>query len=213
MDDPVLRLPFQLIACHTLHRLRAPVGPHIAEDRRRVRHQVPQQHRRTVQAVVLRRHHKRLADPVPVERRAQDRFHEVSVRHEVRPLSLTLETGRNCIIPISFFIPAFCLHCLASLHHVTHDHRHLHAVFPLRVFLLPAVSIFSVVDILILFAVLLHPCQRTFIFFFVIDSVLHPPDDLAHILIFAPHPKIFLKEIRVYHASRDPHRHVSYRQV
>ena len=90
VDDAARGLAFELQARHTLHGLGRPVGAHVGEDLRTVRQQVHQQHRDTVERVVLRGEGDRLPDSVPVERRVEDRLREVVVWPENVLLSPSL---------------------------------------------------------------------------------------------------------------------------
>ena len=74
-----------------LDGLGAPVCTHVGEDLRRVGQQVAEQHRGTVQRVVLGGHDGGLADAGPVEVRVEDGLQNVAVGEVVGPLALALE--------------------------------------------------------------------------------------------------------------------------
>ena len=70
------------------------------------------------------------------KRRIQDCFREITIGHVVCPLSLSLETTGNSVVPHSFFLEShFCQFRIAD-HQVTEYQSHLHYVLPTFVFLL-----------------------------------------------------------------------------
>ena len=104
VDDTVFAGFGQVFARHAFHCVGAPVRSHVAEYGRGVGQQMPEQHGCAVERVVLGCEHVRRAFPVPVERRAQDGFHEICVGEMVCPLALPLEPARDRVMPHTFFI-------------------------------------------------------------------------------------------------------------
>ena len=89
----LLQCPPARIAGCFLNSLRAPVGTDICEDLCTVGQKFHEQHAKAVENVVLGSQDVRLTCAVPVKGSIQHCLCEVTVRIEVCPLSLSLETG------------------------------------------------------------------------------------------------------------------------
>ena len=198
-----------VVSGHAFDGFRAPERTDVGEPLRRAGEQVPEQHRRAVQAVVFGRHYERLTKAVPVERRAEHGFHKVAVRHVVGPLSLPLESGDDGVMALGLFAePEFGEAWIAD-HQVAGDHHHFHDVRPNLVLLFLCALILGGVVVLSLDAVRTHPCVGLFELDRVVDSLVHAPDDLAHVDGFAAHAEVAFKEILVHDGSGDTHRHAA----
>src|SRR5689334_1731264 len=69
----------------------APVSSNVGEELRGAGQQVTEQHRGSVERIVLRGADEGLPDAVPVERGAEDGFEKIPVRKMVGPLALSLK--------------------------------------------------------------------------------------------------------------------------
>ncbi len=204
---------FHVVPGHALDGFRAPERADVGESLRRTGEQVPEQHRRAVQAVVLGRQHERLTKAVPVERRAEHCLHEVAVRHVVGPLALPLESGGDGVVALGFLAePEFGEARIAD-HQVACDHCHLHDVRPDPVFLLLRALDFGGVVVLPLDAVRTDPGIGLFEFDGIVDALVHAADDLAHVDRFAAHPEVAFEEIVVHDGAGDAHCHPADREV
>ena len=70
------------------------------------------------------------ADAVPVERRVEDRLHEVAVGQVVGPLPLALEPGGDGVVAQGLFAEAQLGQARIADHQVAGDHGHLDATTP-----------------------------------------------------------------------------------
>ena len=94
---------FKVISCSFLNSLRAPVCTNISEDLSSVCEEFHEHHSKTIENVVLCSEDVWLTSSVPVEGCVQHSFCEVTVRIEVCPLSLSLETSCQSIVSDCFF--------------------------------------------------------------------------------------------------------------
>ena len=136
-----------------LDGLGTPVGAHIGEDLRRVGQQVAEQHRGTVERVVLGGHDGGLADAGPVEVRVEDGLQNIAVGEVVGPLTLTLEAGRDGAVAAGLFLKAQLGQARVAMHEVAGDDRHLGDELPpvlvlLRVLPLRRVPVLALLEVL-----------------------------------------------------------------
>src|SRR5205085_1208325 len=118
-----------------LYGFRAPVRTDVAKELGCTGKEMAKEHGRAVQRVVLRREDERLADAVPVPRRAEDGLREVVVREVVGPLPLTLEACRQCIVAERLLTVAHFGELRVSYHEVSRYERHLDVYLPILIFL------------------------------------------------------------------------------
>ena len=99
-------------------------------------------------------------------------------------------------------------------HQVAHDQGHLNNKLPIFFVLgFRLCQVFAVNDIFALFAIFLCPRQRFFIFFFIVNIVLHATDDFDLIDSFATHTEVILEEIRIDDRTGNSHTYGTDRQV
>ena len=194
-------------------RVRAPVRPDVGKDLGGVREQVAKEHRRPVEAVVLGRERVRRTDPVPVERRVQDRLREVAVGGVVRPLALALEPAQDRV-------PAERLLAMAKLREtriadqeITSDQGHLDDGLPVAVLLLAGALVGRGVRVPALGTARPRPREGATVFLRVKDAFVDPPGQLAHVDRLDTHPEVALEEAVVDDRAGDAHRNVAEREV
>ena len=207
-----LRTAFQLIAGRFFDGFGAPVCPDIGKNRRAVRKQLLQQHRRRIERIVLRRKNIGLARSVPVESRIEQGFREVTVRIVIRPLSLSLETARDGVMSDHFLLTAR-RQILLAVEKVLDDAHHLDNELPVRVLLFAGpLQLFRILVESFL-TVFFSPGKCFLILGLAVDTFIHAADDLDLVDGFDPHAEILFKEIRIDLGSCDPHRNGSDLQI
>ena len=192
---------------------RAPVSTDIGEAGSGTGQKMTEQHRHTVAGIVFRCKNIGFANTVPVERRIENGLHEVAVGHEVGPLTLPLESGGDRVVPAGLFHESHFREFFIADHEVAGNDRHLGDVFPDFFLFRRRLSGFSVVNILVLPAVLLNPGNRLFVFFGIVDILVHAADDFALINGFTAHSEEFLKEIGIDDGTCDPHCDAAHRKI
>ena len=197
----------QFFSRHTFHGFGTPICTHITEHLPATGQQVAEQHGHCVAGVVFSSQHVCLADTVPVERAAHQSFREIPIGLPVRPLTLSLETCSNGIMPDGLFLEAHLTKPGITLHQITDDKGHFHDKFPISIFLFPGFLPFGTVFIPTFFrlAILLRPCHSFIIFFVVIYSLFHATQDFGLVHTFIAHAQIFLKEILVHDTACNTH--------
>ena len=167
-----------------------------------------EQHCNTIASIVFSSHYISLANTVPVERSVEQSLREVSVRIEVGPLALSLETGGYRIMSKGLFLESKFSQFGITGHQVTHDYSLLDNEFPVFVFLFASLYLFRniIVMAFVLLAVFLCPCHSLFKLIFVIDTLCHATDNFSKVYRLASHAQIFLKEIGVDYRTCNTHR-------
>ena len=215
MDDATRGLARQFLASDTLHGLGAPVGAHIREDLGTIGEQMAEEHGHTVAGIVFGGQHIGLTDAVPVERGIEQCLGIVTVGVEVGPLALSLESGRNGIVPQRFLLESHLQQFGVALHEVAHDEGHLHDKLPVGVLLLACLGLglHIIVLALVLLAVLLGPCHGLGILLLVIDALGHAADNLGEVDRLAAQAQVLLEEVGIDDRARNAHRHAAHRQI
>ena len=196
-----------------LDRFRTPVGAHVAEAGGGAGQQVAEEHRHAVERIVFGGDHERFTDAVPVERGVEHGFKEVAVGHVVGPLPLALESGGDGVVALGLLAESLLGQLRIADHQVAGDDRHLGDIFPHLLLLFRRLARFAVVDILILAAVRLDPGERLLIFRLVVDLLVDPADDFAHIDRFAAHVEVFLEEFGADDRTGDAHGDAAHREI
>ena len=198
---------FQAVPGYPLHRIRTPVSAHIAENLGRVGEQMPQEHRDTVQAIVLGGHNVGPAESVPVERRVQHRLHEIAVGPPVRPLALPLEPGADRVVPMGLLAEALLRQLRIPVHQILGDESHFHRLIPFGLLPFGVAAQFRGVGIHADVQILLHPGAGAAIFLRIVDFIPDAPGDFTHVHVFITHSQIILEETLIHDASGNPHGH------
>ena len=143
-----------------------------------------EQHSYAVAGIVLGSYDKCFTDTVPVKRSIEQSFRIVTVRIEVCPLALSLETGCNGIVSQGFFLESHFFQFGISGHQVAHDNRHLYNEFPISIFLFTGFTFFRTVLEVFTFvclAIFFSPGHGFGVFFVVIDAFVHSTDDFCEV--------------------------------
>ena len=101
------------------------------------------------------------------------------------------------------------------MHKIHDDQRHLHDKFPICIFLGASLLFFRAVFVpaFVDFTVFLYPSHRFLKFFGVVNTFVHPAQNLYFVHAFVSHAEVFLKEVVVYDRTGDTHRHAADRKV
>ena len=195
-----------------LDGLGTPVGAHIGEDLRRVGQQVAEQHRGTVERVVLGGHNGGLTDTGPVEVRVEDSLQDVAVREVVRPLALSLEAGGDGTVAARLFLEAQLGQARVAVHEVAGDERHLGDELP------PILVLFGVlplrrVPVLALLEVLADPPVRLLVLLGIVDAFFDATRELAHVDVLVAHAQVGAEEVGVDDGTGDTHGDGAHGQV
>src|SRR5574344_2675293 len=86
------------ISRNSLYRFRRPICSDVGENLRAVGKKFAEHHRHAVKRIVFGSKHERLSLSVPIKRRIKHTFREITVRIEVRPLSLPLKTAAKSVM-------------------------------------------------------------------------------------------------------------------
>ena len=199
-----LCLTLDIVARYAFYRLARPVRSHVGKDLRSAREQFPKQHTYAVQAVVFGGEDIRFSCAVPIERGIQNTFGEIAVGIEIRPLSLTLETCGNRVMPHHFFFRTL-RQVLVAVHKVLDDARHFRREFPVLFLLLFRALELGRVFIEVCIALRLYPSERFLIFLFVVNTLAHTADNFHLVHAFYAHTEVFLKEVHVHDRACNTH--------
>ena len=194
-----------LKAGDALDRVGTPVGAHVGEYRRTVRDEVQKQHSETVEVVILGRENERRALAVPVKRRVEYSLGEVSVRHIVGPLALTLESAEDSVAAVRLLDVAHFGELRVAEHNVADDERHLRDKLPLLLVLCGVVLPFGRIDLETLRAVLLDPREFLLVFVVVVDAEVYAAENLNHVDPLGADSEILLHEVGICERAGDTH--------
>ena len=138
--------------------------------------QLHKQHARCIERVVFSAENVRFSRSVPVERRVKNGFGEVAVGIEVRPLSLTLETADDRVMPDHLFFSALGKF-LVAIEQILDYARHFCGKFP--VFFLLSGSFLHFLGILVEVRAtfFFYSCECFFVFGFVVNAFGHSADN------------------------------------
>ena len=125
---------FKIISCSFLNSLRAPVCTNISEDLCSVCEKFHEHHSKSVKNIVLCSQDVWLTCSVPVKGSIQHSFCKVTVRIEVCPLSLSLETSCQSIVSDCFFRECR-IKVVTAVHQFFDDNCHLNNKLELLFFL------------------------------------------------------------------------------
>ena len=200
MDNTILCQSGQFLTGHTFHCFRAPIGTYVRENLCTVSQQMAEEHSYSVAGIIFSSQYVSFTNTVPVERSIQQGFREVTVRVEVRPLTLSLETSRNSIVTKCFFLESHFLQLRITFHQVAHDNGHLHNEIPVGIFFRTCLSLGFYIEILsfVFLAIFFSPSHRFGVFFLIVNSFRHTANDFRQIYRLTAHTQIFLEEIRIY---------------
>ena len=168
-----------------------------------------EEHRHTVQEIILRSEDICLTRTVPVERSAHHRLREVEVRLIVSPLTLSLDTCSDGIMSDSLFLISHVKQFLRTVHQVADNHHRLHGELPVLIFLLTVLAfaltvegchrcsreertVFVIVMSLIGLAEFLHPLHSFLKLLRVEDVEIYTTKDFHQRHIFSTHTQILL---------------------
>ena len=171
-----------------------------------------EQHRGTVEGVVLRRQDVGGAGTVPVEGGVEDGLHQVAVGEAVGPLPLPLEPSGDGTPTESLLTPALLSQARVPGHQVAGDERHLDRVAPPLVMQLRFLVVRRV-EVLALPEVLTHPGERLLMLLDVVDLLIDAARELAHVDVLVAHTEVLGPELVLDHGARDAHRHRPHGQV
>ncbi len=205
MNKSIHRLSIRLPTRHSLHRLRAPVTPDIGKPACLSCQKVTEQHRQSIQVIILCGEHHRLAPSMPVKGRIQYRFRKIRIGLIVRPHTLSLETAEQTVASKRLLLKSHPGQFIVAQHHISDNHGHLDHELPLSVFILSAVSSGIRIRILALPAVLPDPAQRICKLFLVIDPLIHTTQNFCHIHPFRTHAEILCIEGRIKKGTHNAH--------
>ena len=211
VDDSWGGLAGKFLAGHPLDGLRTPVRPDIGEDLRTVGQKMCHQHGGAVEGVVLGGEDGRLATAVPVEVGVQKSLREVTVRHPVSPLALTLETAGDGVVAECLLLESQLAELRIAVHEIHHDDGHLDHELPILVLLLAglALAFRILVPALVRHAVFPYPGHCLLKLLRIVYSQIHTPQDLDLIDALIPHAQVLLEEVRVHDRAGDAHRHAT----
>src|SRR5699024_11664553 len=111
---------------YSLYRIRAPVGSDITKYLSSIGQLMSQQHTNSIQGVIFGGHRIGLANPVPVERRVEDRLGEIAIGVVIRPLPLALKARGDSVMAHRFFFVVHFTKSGIAHHQIAGDKRHLH---------------------------------------------------------------------------------------
>ena len=195
---------FQLVAGGLFNGLRAPIGAHVRKNLRRVGQKLAKQHAQAVEYVVLGSQHIGLARSGPVEGCIQQRFGEIAVGIEIRPLPLSLEPGRDGVVAEHFFL-AVVGQVRVAAHQVFDDAHHFDDEGPILFLLLRRFLDCGGVFVQALLALFAGPGKRTLKFRVVINFFGHAADDFDLVHAFHAHAQIFFDKGGINNRSADAH--------
>ena len=194
----------EVISCSFLNCLWAPVCTNISENLSTSCKKFHEHHSKSVENVVLCSKDVWLTSSVPVERCIQNCLCEVSVRIEVCPLSLSLESSCQSVVS-DCFLWEFLVKVFISVHKVFDDNCHLNNELELLLFLLwRSLKLFWVL-IPTNLASLFCPFKSFLELSLIIDSLWHTTDDFHLVNRLYTHSKVRLDEIRIDDRSTDTH--------
>ena len=196
-----LRLP----SGHPFHSLRTPVASDIRKSTGFSGKEISKYHGKTVQIIILCRKDIGRSPAFPVEGRVQNCFGKVCIRLIIRPHTLSLEAGKQCISSKRLFYEALIRKPLIAFHNILHNERHLYDKLPFFILLLSAVCTAVRIRIVSFPAVCLYPCKCLFELLFIINAQIHSPQDLCHIDPFRTHAQILYIKQRINKGSHDSH--------
>ena len=124
----------KVISCSFLNSLRAPVCTNVSENLCSVCKKFHEQHSKSVKNIVLCSQDVWFTCSVPVKGGVQHSFCKVTVRIEICPLSLSLETGCQSIVSDCFF-REFRIKVVTAVHQFFDDNCHLNNKLELLFFL------------------------------------------------------------------------------
>ena len=183
MDNTILCQSGQLLTSHTFHSFRAPISTYVRENLCTISQQMAEEHSYSVAGIIFSSQYVSFTNTVPVERSIQQGFREVTVRVEVRPLTLSLETSRNSIVTKCFFLESHFLQLRITFHQIAHDNGHLHNEIPVSIFFRTCLSLGFYIEILsfVFLAIFFSPSHRFGVFFLIVNSFSHTTNDFCQI--------------------------------
>ena len=197
-------MTLKVIARYSLYRFSVPAGSDIGKHLRTVGEQLHKQHTETVQNIVFGCQYIRLSRSVPIKRSIKQRFGEIAVRIEVRPLALTLKACGYRVVTYSLFLAALG-EVFITVHKVFYDNAHLNGKFPVLFFLLVcSLQIFGVF-IKTHLAVFFRPFKSLFVLFLIINALGHSADDFHFVYRFNAHTEVILDKVRVNYRAAYAH--------
>ena len=131
-----------------------------------------------------------------IKGRIEDGLGEVTVRIEVRPLALALETAGNRIVADHFFLTPFG-EIRVAVHEVLDDQVHLQGEFPVLILLFSGPLQRFGVLIKALFDILCRPGFQLLELFLIVNAFRHAPDNLDLVDGFHSHAQVFFDELAV----------------
>jgi len=217
MDNPAVVLcpTLQIISGNSLCGFLRPIGTDIGENLRSIGQQTHKQHTESVEHIIFSSEDHRFFLALKIEGGIQYCLGIITVGPVIRPLPLSLETCCNGIVAGLFLLESIW-EIGISLHQIFDDTVHLNGEFPLLFLFLRSefnAAFFSKkldefrVIVTTFFAVLLCPCQCSFIRSVVIDALLHTAKDLYFIHRLYAEAEIFLHKLLVDNRASDPHTH------
>ncbi len=189
-----------------------------------------EEHRHTVEEVVLGGKHLGFADAVPVETGAHQRLGEVEVGLVVGPLALALHTSSNSVVADGLLLVTHLEQFPGTLHQVADNHHALHGELPVLILLFAILAltlavvgghghtweertILVVVVSLVGLAILLDPNHGTFELLGIVDAEIDTAQDLDERDILGAHTKILLQEIGIDNRTGNAHTGVTKAQI
>ncbi len=213
MQEAPCGLALELIARYTLDGFGAPIGAHIGEHLGPPCQQEAEEHGDPVQCVILGGHDIGLPNAVPVEGGVKDRLHEITVGEMIRPLPLSLEAGRQRIVPQRLLAIAQLSQARVAHHQVPSNQRHLDRQLPVTLLLLTGPLLVWRVTIHTLLTVLTHPGPCPLKLLRIIDILLKAAHELAHVDVLDPHPQVAFEQVWVDNRPGDAHRDPAHRKI
>ena len=205
MNKAFLCRSFRLPAGHPFHSLRTPVASDIRKSTGFSGKEISKYHGKTVQIIILCRKDIGRSLAFPVEGRVQNCFGKVCVRFIIRPHTLSLEAGKQCISSKRLFYEAFICKPLIAFHNILHNERHLYDKLPFFILLLSAVCTAVRIRIMPLLTVCLYPCKCFLELLFIINAQIHSAQDFGHVHPFRTHAQILYIKQRINKGSHDSH--------
>ena len=200
----ILRYTFQIISGSFLNCFWAPVGTNISKHLRAVGKKFHEQHTHTVQNIILCCKNVWLSCSVPVKGSIQHSLREVTVRIEVCPLSLSLESCCDRIVTNFFFFTAF-RQIFITIHQVFDDTHHLNYEFPVRIFLFTGLLQFFRILVKAFDTFFFGPCKSFFIFCMIINTFSHTANDFYLVNRLYTHSQILFEERWINDRSANTH--------
>ena len=211
VDKSVCRFAVWSPAGHALHGIRRPVCAHVCEYRCASGQQVQEHQGSSVERVVFRCEGDRLACAVPVEGGVKYSFCEISIGHEVRPHSLTLESAQYGVPALGFLKPAHFCELRVALEDIADYAGHLRDELPVLLLFLCGEYRAHVgharggVDVYALGAFLLYPGERLLVLGFIVYPQLFAADYLGHVDPLGVYTEVIAEEFLVAVGSGNTH--------